>query len=496
MMRSLIGYVRESNADDLTPDGQKRTILALAVRYGYDPDRVEWVSDWGESGRKLTRRGYLRVKDDIADGLVEAVFARSLDRLGRDADELARFETLAFAHGTRVFTEFDGERAKDPDLTNVIERRIPHLLAEEYSRVQRLRAKEGRGTRLRNMEAHRATCPNGPSCPDPLHHDGVGGYGTLPGEDLQAVLDAFREAGGYNGAARLLNERGVAPRRGTQWESTSVGRIVRRHRATVERDGVRLPKQRGKAGRRTLATHIFSGLLLCPHDSTVLTATYRSERSGRGVGYFCREGRAGALRCPEHGVIVHRTEHWTWDCPAGHELLRRDIVNDHPKPWSTGEGHILEWAKAVTKNVLGKNTVYRFTDDNTADQLRDKQAEALRLTEVYVKGRLPADLYEPRIAALDADIARMKAAIGTKETWLLGLQWDQPPEVLNARLHDLWSAVRLDESMRPVGAVWLHMPVTGELDQTTGDVIPDPDAQEVADGWFLEQPEAAEAVQQ
>jgi hypothetical protein len=51
-------------------------------------------------------------------------------------------------------------------------------------------------------------------------------YGAWPGEDRAAVLAAFREAGTYAAAGRLLDERHVPSRGGRPWQPQSVAWIV------------------------------------------------------------------------------------------------------------------------------------------------------------------------------------------------------------------------------------------------------------------------------
>jgi hypothetical protein len=61
-----------------------RDCRELAQRYGHDPDTIVIVNDFGQSGRRLDRPGYVRIK---AAGWVAAVLARTVDRLGRDAQD-------------------------------------------------------------------------------------------------------------------------------------------------------------------------------------------------------------------------------------------------------------------------------------------------------------------------------------------------------------------------------------------------------------------------
>ena len=480
----LAGYIRESAGDTLNDaerEGQRLTIRRLADRDGFDPTSITFYDDWGYSGTRRDRPAYIRLRDDIGAGRIAVVYARSVDRLGRDEQEGIDFENLSRLHGVRVVTDRDGERTIDPDTQNVLVRYIPHLIAAEESRLGRARAREGRRTRLRNIEAHRSTCVSGNGGQDRRHWDGRPPYGVHPGESLQAVLGAFEEAGSYQGAARLLNARGVRPQRGRQWESTSVRRIVVRP-TDAGGLGVRPPAPR--RGRRTLATHLFAGLLTCPHDGSTLTASWRNVRGGRQVGYFCRVGRQSAIRCPEHGDLVVRSLDWTWLCPHGHSLARWDVGSDHPRPWSVPERPVYDWVAAATAAVLAAERLYE-EDDDAAATISGLQDRRQRVVTAFVDGNLPEPDYRARLADIDTELGRLQASQHATDTWLVGIDWSQSTAVVNARLHDVLHTVWLGADMRPVGGVWKRRPSIGSGPEWGGAFEPHPDAIPVDGGWYL-----------
>lgn len=51
-------------------------------------------------------------------------------------------------------------------------------------------------------------------------------YGAMAGEDVAAVVAAFRETGSYAAAGRLLDERGIPTRRGGKWQWSMVSWVV------------------------------------------------------------------------------------------------------------------------------------------------------------------------------------------------------------------------------------------------------------------------------
>ena len=110
-------------------------------------------------------------------------------------------------------------------------------------------------------------------------------YGEADGEDGAVVLAAFRDAGSYSGAAKLLNERGVKPRDSTRgWWPSSVAVVVKRMDPSVGR-------RRDKGVRAGGSDFVLARLLRCPTCGTMLTGTRDRERPRR-VRYSCRLGTA------------------------------------------------------------------------------------------------------------------------------------------------------------------------------------------------------------
>jgi DNA invertase Pin-like site-specific DNA recombinase len=442
----VFGYLRESNDDDASPEGQRLDIVRLAERHGIDPDSIELLSDFGFSGRNNERPGWVTMKHAIADGQVAAVLARSVDRLGRDAADVIAFEALCFAKGVRVLTERDGERSVNPDDVNVFQRWVPALVAEEESRLGRLRARKARATRLRNRLTHLGACTAGNACSDALHWDGVPPYGTLPGEDIHAVLRAFLDAGSYAAAAKLLNEQGVRPRRGSQWESTSVIRIVKRNRASLD---VALPTRKHR-GSRALAVHTFARMIECPADRSILVATNRVNRGVKSSAYFCAVGR--------------RTK-------------------DHPKPWSVAEHFILDWTREVFRNVLFEDRTVSAASE-VASTIADLAAKRGRVAQAYIDGALDELAYHEQLGSIDATLDNLAQQTRTSLSFRLGIDWRLPDRDLNAQLRELIQVIRLDDSMRPRGMVVLREPTFPHPDDED-EVITNPAAVREGGGWWL-----------
>jgi hypothetical protein len=59
------------------------------------------------------------------------------------------------------------------------------------------------------------------------------GYGSLPGQSIQALIDAYLEAGTFGGAARLLNARKVRTWKGGPWSAVTVASMIRGYPAVT-----------------------------------------------------------------------------------------------------------------------------------------------------------------------------------------------------------------------------------------------------------------------
>jgi hypothetical protein len=463
----VAAYVRESAGDALNEqerEGQRATARRLATRDGIDPARLTFYDDWGRSGTRRDRPAYVRLRADIAEGRVEVVYARSVDRLGRDEQEGIAFEDFARLHGTRIVTDRDGERTLDPDGQNTLIRYIPHLIAAEESRLGRLRAREARRTRLARIAAHRAACPHEQHggrvedvCRDPQHWDGQPPFGRLPGESVAEVIRAFREGHSFVRAAAILNRRRVEPRqsrraRALAWNETTVRRIVRHENERLRLD-VRFTT---RAGQRRIAVHLLSGLVRCPRDGSVLTGTWRTTRRSRRTGereaaYFCRVGR---------------------------------VQHDHPRPYSVQERVLREWLADMTGTILGADEAPIDVEEPNAAAIAALRARREWIVQGVQSGFTSGHEANSALANIDEQVVRLLGPAPTGLTFRLGFDWTADDASLNARLRDVLARVELDARFRPVAAIWARQPLTGDEDMH-GNPTPDPRAIQVDGGWRL-----------
>ncbi len=79
--RPVACYVRVSSKDQKT-DSQREVIAGWLDRTGIAPDKVEWYADV-ESGRKMARPEFDRLRRDIFAGHVKTVVVFKVDRIAR-----------------------------------------------------------------------------------------------------------------------------------------------------------------------------------------------------------------------------------------------------------------------------------------------------------------------------------------------------------------------------------------------------------------------------
>ena len=285
-----------------SPEAQEAAVRAMAKRYD-DDGALTILSDWDKSGRlgREKRPGYDALWRAVETGKATAVYSYSLSRLARSVSELTRLFEVCRDRAIPIRLEADVI-----DTSTASGRMVAGILAQVAAfeadvAGERLRAalvaKAARGERI-------GTAPF---------------YGDKPGEDTEAVLAAFREAGSFSAAAKLLNERGIktagrARKRLDEeatrqvWWPSAVAQVVRR----LDPGLPALRPTRGyKAGGTDFA---LARLLRCPTCNTSLTGT--RDRDGRRVRYSCRLGtalphlRISVTESHILPAIVDEVHHW------------------------------------------------------------------------------------------------------------------------------------------------------------------------------------------
>lgn len=266
------GYVRKSVVSDptklLSPQVQEERIRALASAHG-DAD-VEVISDLDVSGAKVEERvGYMRIVEAIESGEATAVYAYDLSRLHRNTKEALRFFELAQERKVPVRLVTD-----NVDTSTPTGRLILTVLAAMNAWTSQVTSEKIKASLQLKRER------------DGYRH-GAAPYGDRPGEDVGIVLEAFKESGSYDGAARILNARPVACRtsRGV-WHGSTVRDIVRRARGE---EITSLPTRRGA---KTLNhTFRFGGVLTCSVCAERGTRLTGSRATNGDIRYYCHRAK-------------------------------------------------------------------------------------------------------------------------------------------------------------------------------------------------------------
>jgi len=410
-------YVDPDSPGDISREAQRSTVRKLAAADGHNGNLIEY-DDWGISAdiaKAGKRTAYARLLADMEAGKVSAVYAFDVDRLYRDPRDLIRLQDAAQAHKVRIVTTGgplaigDGD---DPAAEGFA------FMGAVFGRMELQKIKK------RNRAARDARIERGDSMGRPPYgfQHGRDASGRVifvpnPRQPVEPVLEAFREAGSFAGAAKLLNRRNVPSPRGKRWAGNVVNRIVRRHAPKLA--------PRGRVSERVAVrgSQRFSRLLRCrcgrfltPRENYTIT---KYGKFGPYVGYQCYGGR---------------------DDPA------------HSRPYMVNEPTILEWAKAEAARFdPGGDVATRAADEGKRAAL---EAQRERLGWAVADGLLSRDAAKVKAGEIDAQVAALEAADDALSI-PQAIDWDRwEPSDINTVLRTQWQYVELDEAMRPVRAEW------------------------------------------
>jgi DNA invertase Pin-like site-specific DNA recombinase len=395
-------YLRKSSvrdpATDLGPETQERAIRDLARRHGHDNGALTVLSDIGISGTaKAThrRKGYLELVKAVEDGRASAVYSYSLSRLGRSLAELTKFFELCAGQKVPVrlvVDAVDTSTASGKLMANVL-----GSVAQFEADVASERVHERNATKLARGESLATNHP----------------YGELPGEDLPAVMAAFREAGSFAGAARLLNDQGkVRPRRATSWWPTSVEKIVKRTDRSIA-------VQRKHRGARTEGAFRLARLLHCGTCGGILTGSYE----GKHTRYYCSRQRQ----------IPH---------------ARTSVMEKHILPAIVEEANHLAPPQAVTRRRGG------VTDEAAVAAIENRRS---RWIEMYADGTIDKATRDAHLARLAEDESKVLAHANLIVRPRFGFDWPgNDPRDMNRVLRGIFSAITVDPvTFQPVAFEWV-----------------------------------------
>lgn len=225
------------------------------------------------------------------------------------------------------------------------------------------------------------------------------------------MIEAYRTAGSFNGAARILNQAGVVSAFGRTFKPSSVRDIVVRIAPEL------VPSQPLK-GVASIGGFRLSQLLRCAFDGRFLTGSHRRPRLCTDAMVRMAIPRTQPLLlCPKRRSSVG--SNWNGPGTSSHKP---------PRAQRTPLGAILPSNGPDLAERLSIVAENRLDGLITREQARAQRDEI----ELAVKALRPA----PKMANQD-----------------LFLAWKVPAE-MNRILRSLWTEDTLDLAMRPVAAVW------------------------------------------
>jgi DNA invertase Pin-like site-specific DNA recombinase len=408
-------YLRKSSVHndqrDLSPETQEREVRDLAARHNDNGDRLTILADWDISGRgKYTekRANYLRLKAAIESGECSAVYSYSLSRLGRSVAELSKLFDLCHERGVPVrlvADSVDTSTASGRLLANVlasVAQFEAEVAGERVAGMYATKREKGEAIRTRKR------------------------YGEREGQDIDDVLRAYDEAGTFSGAARLLNERGVAPSSGKPrrlvaadgtvterrvWWASSVAVVVKHARPAL---ATRPTRQGERGGEGFLLTK----LLRCGTCGSMLTGSRIPGRKGDKVyvRYACRFGES----------------------------------SPHPRV-AVAENQLIDWIKAEAARL---RIPYDTLDMEAANDKRARlEAQRKAIGDALVDGLYTRAQARERSVTIDAQLAALERTTTSVDIPKV-VDWSMPTATVNGILRGLWQEVQLGTDLRPVRALW------------------------------------------
>lgn len=397
--------VRRGDTGDLSRDFQIVEVRRLAA-----DDALEIIAgDWGRSARHDQtdkRLAFLAMLESIEQGEVSALYAYSTDRLARSVEWSARLLNACERAGTTIVTT-EGRFPPGDDAARVTFQ-IMAVMNENAVRAMQRKAvatvarREARGDRKGSPPYGYRYAPRKPGEPVAWEPD--------PSESVDAILDGYREAGSFHGAARLLNDRGVKAPRGDRWYGSRVRDILKAQRPDVAEVRSTSPRV---AYRKPSSAALFRRLLRC-HCGGIPTPN--RQRNG-SYSYRCPRGHADR---------------------AGHPVI------------TISEWVILEWSRAEAARLRVPRLVVA-TDD--AERRGELAARRERVADALLAGLIDKARAVTERDAIDTELDRLDSADVVKV--IPAIDWTWEPSKLNDVLRAMWQYVQLGPDLRPVSAEWL-----------------------------------------
>lgn len=400
-MKQPVAYLRKSRVTTdrhLSWEIQEQKVRELAEKSG-DGDRLLLLSDWNRSGGKGRngRPGYHQLVSMIEAGEVSAVYSYSLSRLSRSISDFTALVELCTERKVPIRLAADN----NVDFETATGRFHVNMLAALAQMERELASERAKDTvAVRRARGDRIGHPN---------------YGEKPGEDVAAVLEAYRDAGSVLGAGRLLNARKVPTRSGRPWSTTALREILQRHHA--------LPIRK-RRGAKNAAPFALFHLVKCHCGRTMSASRFRT---------------TGGTKSKIYEQVVYR-------CISG----RTDP--DHGRG-SVTEKRLMPWVKAEAARFCVPAELVEIGERDESARL-ELEARRRRVIDNYEDGIIDKAERDAKLLTIAEDIERLSV----RETAMAvpsGIDWERtPPKEVNAVLRVYWDHIELDAEMHPIRAAW------------------------------------------
>ena len=418
-MSNAVAYLRRSHADAGSPGDVSRAVQEAAVRElaqseGHNGD-VRYYVDWARSAdeeKAAKRTEYAAMLRAVEAGEVDTIYAYALDRRARSVGMTGKLLGAARDRGVRIVTHREGDLSDDGNPSKWLHTMMVSTFSEYELRTIKKRAE---ATIIRRRQ--RGDVFGRPPFGYARERDADGRVVWVrdPSQPIEPVLEAFREAGTFGSAAKLLNQRGFPAPRGGSWAGNVVNRIVRREAPELA------PIRRGEKRVAPRGSHVFSRLLRCP---------------------------CGQLMTPR--TTSHTTKYGSYGPYVSYQCHRGRYDPRHPRPYMVGESAILSWAKAEAARLVTPDAVQLAEDD--AGQRAELAEDRRRAGVAYAARALSDDEFNAAIAHIDDALNRLEDRAAAPAIPPVDWSWDRPE--LNAVLRAMWSHIELDADLRPVRAIW------------------------------------------
>jgi site-specific DNA recombinase len=329
-MKSAAIYARVSSdkqKEENTIASQTAALVAFAREQQCEVP-LQWVfEDDGHSGASLIRPGLERLRDLVAEGMIEAVLVYAPDRLSRSyAHQVLLMEEFARAGVEILFVQAPPPSTPGSDLLLQLQGMIA-----EYERAQILeRSRRGKRYRARRGEVSvLGAAPFGYRFIRKSDHSPA--QYRIDEEQARVVRRIFElyVAGGISlsAIARLLTQEGIASRRHARWERSTLWGMLRNpaykgaacfgKTMTAPRQRITRPlRLRGGVGRPTTTGHERPGedwiTIAVPPIVSEETFTLAQERLEANKVHARRRTIApsvvqGLVSCGKCGYALYRT---------------------------------------------------------------------------------------------------------------------------------------------------------------------------------------------